>query len=346
MKTMWQRLVFLALAGCMTLFPAYAAPFLERQGDAVQRFEYVQPHMGTAFRIVLYAESETIARKASDAANARISHLDRILSDYKDDSELLRLCKQSGGPPVFVSAELFTVLEASQRLAEASGGAFDVTAGPVIQLWRRARRQRELPAEARLKTALDLVGFRHIHLDAKARTVRLLKPDMLLDLGGIAKGYAADEALRMLKEHRIQSALVAAGGDIVVSGPPPGAAGWTIGVAAFGPAPEKLPQLLLQGAAVSTSGDAEQFIEIAGIRFSHIVDPRTGQALTGRMGVTVVARHGIDSDGLATAVSVLGADKGLELVDRIDGAAALIMKPGPNGLERHASKRWKDVPAP
>jgi thiamine biosynthesis lipoprotein len=300
--------------------------------------------MGTEFRIVLHAATDTEAKKAAEAAFDRVAALDRILSDYKDDSELMRLCKQAGGSPVNVSEDLFTVLEASQELARKTDGAFDVTAAPVIRLWRRARRQHELPDEKRLAAARATVGFEKLKLEPKGRTAQLAKPGMLLDLGGIAKGYAADEAMKVLKQHGIASALVAAGGDIVVSAPPPGAKGWTIGILPLSTAPaDNSTKLLLRDAAASTSGDREQFVEIGGKRYSHIIDPRTGMALTGHASVTVVAQRGIDSDSLATAVSVLGPERGLALIDGIEGAASLIVRSHGDKTEQIESKRWKDV---
>jgi len=300
--------------------------------------------MGTQCRIVLYAVDEATAKQGSDAAFARIAELDRIMSDYKDDSELMQLCKQAGGPAVTVSDDLHRVLLASQQLAEKSGGAFDVTCGPLVRLWRRARRQRELPDEKRLAEARALVGWDKLIVHPQEKKIRLTKPGMLLDLGGIAKGYAADEALAELTKHGIASAMVACGGDIAVSAPPPGSEGWTIGVASFGPdATPKPIELLLKDAAVSTSGDAEQFVEIGGERYSHIIDPRSGMALKGRSGVTVVARRGMESDGLDTALSVLGPERGIKLIDEIEGAAALIVQWTETGQRRFESMRWKDV---
>jgi thiamine biosynthesis lipoprotein len=302
--------------------------------------------MGTTFRIVLYAPGEAPAKLASDAAFARIAELDQKLSDYKEDSELMRLCKQAGGPPVPVSTEVFAVLAESQQLSRRSTGAFDVTSGPVIRLWRRARRQRELPDEKRLTDACALVGFDKLLLDEKAHTVQLKKPGMLLDLGGIAKGYAADEAQVVLKKHGVASSLVAAGGDIVVTAPPPDAKGWTIGILPLeGSGQASTKQLVLHDAAVSTSGDLEQFVEIGGVRYSHIIDPRTGQAVTGRHSVTVVAKRGIASDSLATAVSVLGVEKGMALIEATDDAACLFVEASMRASSMHASKRWLTLQA-
>ena len=310
--------------------------------STLSRFEESQPHMGTMARIVVYARSYDAAAAATRAAFERIRELDTTLSDYQPESELNRLSHQSGGPPVKIGPDLFRVLSAAQNLAVRSNGAFDVTVGPVIRLWRRARRQRALPEADRLAAALDVTGFRWLTLDTKQQTAQLAKPGMLLDVGGIAKGFAADEALKTLKRAGIAQALVALGGDIAVSNPPPGKKGWSIEIASLNLAGSpKPPPLLLHNAAVSTSGDAEQFVEIGGIRYSHIIDPRTGKALTGRRSVTVVADHGIDSDALATAVSVLNPQEGLKLIDAMPGTAALIVADTNSAIQTWKSKRWK-----
>jgi thiamine biosynthesis lipoprotein len=310
--------------------------------SALSRFEESQPHMGTVARIVVYAPNAGAAAAATRSAFERIHELDNILSDYQTESELNRLSHQSGGPPVKVGADLFRVLSAAQSLAVRSDGAFDVTAAPVIRLWRRARRQRALPDSDRLAAALALTGFRWLTLDVKQQTAHLAKSGMLLDVGGIAKGYAADQALQALKRAGIDRALVALGGDIAVSDPPVGKKGWTVEIASLNlpGAPNPRP-LLLRNAAVSTSGDAEQFVELGGIRYSHIIDPRTGQALTGRRSVTVVAAKGIDSDALATAVSVMDPKQGLKLIDTLRKTSALIVVQTNSGIQTWKSKRWR-----
>ena len=189
--------------------------------------------------------------------------------------------------------------------------------------------------------ALERTGYQNLKLNITDSTAELKKAGMLLDLGGIAKGYAADEALKSLKECGIQRALVALGGDIAVSDAPPGKDGWTIEIATNGfPGLAKPKPLLLRQAAVSTSGDAEQYVEIGGIRYSHIIDPRTGKALTGRSSVTVIAPTATESDGLATAISVLGPDRGLELVESAPGVAALMIQETEQGVKMFTSRRW------
>ena len=197
-----------------------------------------------------------------------------------------------------------------------SGGAFDVTLGAVTRLWREARREHRLPDAAALRDALRHCGFRKLHLDTATRTLTVDDPALRLDVGGIAKGYAADEALSALTRSGIRSALVAVSGDLAFSDPPPGLRGWKID--AGGSVRE------LSNAAVSTSGDAEQHVDVDGRRYSHIIDPATGMGLTHSITATVIAPHGIDADGLATAVSILGSERGLALVRTRPGASAIL----------------------
>ena len=262
------------------------------------RFEFSEPHMGTIVRIVLHAPDEAIAKTAARRAFARIAELNRILSDYLEDSELMRLCKKSDGKPIAVSADLFNVLAASEEVSRSSDGAFDVTVGPVVRLWRHTRRTLELAKDADLKKALSVVDWHKVRLDPKTHTVQLLTPGILIDLGGIAKGYAADMALAVLSAAGLTRSMVAIGGDIACGDPPPGTRGWKVAVET--PAGKKGPTsfpLLLANRAVSTAGDANQFVTIAGKRYSHIVDPRTGMGLIGRRSVTIVACTGLLADG-------------------------------------------------
>jgi FAD:protein FMN transferase len=321
--------------------PSPAVSPVDRQ--TAHRFTFSEAHMGTIIRIVLYAPDATAADKASRAAFDRIAVLDNAMSDYKPDSELMRLCRAAGGPPEKVSEDLFQVLTAAQELAARSDGAFDVTVGPVVRLWRRARRRHELPDGNRLAQALALVGYRNLVLDPRQRTAQLLNPGMMLDLGGIAKGYAADEALNVLKRDGITSALVAAAGDIACSRPPPGREGWRIDIAASAPSSKSADKsaryLLLHDAAVSTSGDSEQHLDVGSQRYSHIINPATGMALSGRRRVTVVAPQGITADSYAVAVCVLGPERGLKLIDATEGTSALFVEESREGFQHFESRR-------
>lgn len=317
------------------------APATERQ-----LFEAVEPHMGTLVRIKLYAAGEEQANAGFRAAFNRIAQLDSELSDYKADSELNRICRTAVARPVEASADLFEVLAASQKLAAETGGAFDVTLGPVIRLWRQARKDNRLPSAAALREAARHSGYRKLHLNPAGRTVMLDEAGMQLDVGGIAKGYAADAALSALAQLGIGSALVAASGDLAFGDPPPGTGGWKIGVDSLDRPGGFTRVLELCNAAVSTSGDTEQHLDIAGIRYSHIIDPATGMGRTGSMAVTVVARRGVDADGLATVVSVLGPERGMAFIEKQPGVAALIAAGRDQMAQVVTSSRWARLACP
>lgn len=292
--------------------------------------------MGTLVRITLYAPTEEQARRGLDAAFRRIRELDEKLSDYRPDSELMRLCQHAGEGPVAVSPDLFQVIEAAQTIAARTDGAFDITLGPVIRVWREARREQRLPDASVLEDAKRRTGFRKLLLDHEKQAVELSEPGMQLDLGGIAKGYAADEALNALKSHGITRALVAVAGDISLGDPPPGKSGWRIGIETPGSQATPLNRILeLDNTAVSTSGDSEQHFELDGIRYSHIIDATEGRALIRSPSVTVVARRGIQADSLATAVSAMGVEEGLRFVEAHTEAAALaVWRAGGDTVER------------
>ena len=303
--------------------------------------------MGLPFRIVLYARERATADAAGAAAFQRIQQLNDSLSDYDPDSELSKLSRSSGsGQDVRVSDDLWRVLRRAQDLAERSGGAFDVTVGPCVSLWRKARREKKMPDAARLAEARRAVGYSHVRLNPQKQTAQLLGPDMRLDLGGIAKGYAVDEALKVLRRLGIQRALVAGGGDMAVGAPPPGAKGWRIELApldATNAPPARF--VLLSHAALATSGDLFQRLEIDGQRYSHIVDPRTGIGLTDHSLVTMLAPDGITADAVSKVVSVAGPDRGLSLLRRFPGVEAFVVR-RPGGIVEESSSpgfgRWTE----
>ena len=259
----------------------------------LQRYQASEPHMGTLAVITTYASSEEQAQQGFIAAFRRIHELDAIFSDYTSSSALSRVCEGSPAP-----AELLHVLGYAQALAEETKGAFDVTVGPVTKVWREARREKKLPEPEKVAQALLRSGYRSLRVEKDA--IRCDKAGMQLDAGGIAKGYAADEALAALRKSGIQRAMVALSGDIVAGDPPPGRDGWR--VQALGAV------LSLANQAVSTSGDEFQFLEAGGKRYSHIIDPRTGRALENSTPVSVVAATGMEADSLATAISVGGRE--------------------------------------
>lgn len=327
-------LVWLAV-GCHTNPPP--------PSPALNRYEYTQPQMGVPFRLVLYAETQGYADRAATDAFNRIRQLNDVLSDYEFDSELSRLSRSAGlGEAVPLSPDLLKVLTASQAMAQLSDGAFDITVGPAVSLWRKARRERRLPEAARLETARKAMGWQFLELDAARRTALLRQPGMRLDLGGIAKGYALDEALKTLASHGVRSALVSGGGDMVVSAPPPGKPGWRIELAPLdvtNAPPARF--VLLHHVALATSGDLFQRLEIDGRRYSHIVDPRTGIGLTDHSLVSVIAPDGMTADALSTAVSVLGPQRGTELIESMPDTAATISRQANERIELKDTSRLR-----
>jgi thiamine biosynthesis lipoprotein len=300
--------------------------------------------MGTLFTITLYSSNQAVAEAAADAAFHRIDALEDIMSDYQADSELMRLCDQPFGKPVLVSPDLFDVLQRAQKVSKLSDGAFDVTVGPYVRLWRFARKRKVLPTPAEVAEARAAVGWQKLQLDRDARAVTLLAPNMRLDLGGIGKGYAADQALLVLNDRGIDRALVAASGDIAIGNPPLGQAGWRIGIATLGTRTNQLSRtIVLHNAGISTSGDSEQFIEIGGVHYSHIVNPATGLGLTNRIQATIIGPNATTTDSLDTTVSILGVKRGLALADSLPGTAACIVT-GEDGQEQSfPSRRFKRV---
>jgi thiamine biosynthesis lipoprotein len=292
--------------------------------DSERRFQFSQVLMGVDARVEVYAPDESSARAAATAAMARIAELDAVMSDYRLDSESSRLCAQAGGPAVAVSEDLFRVGDLSLRLSRASGGAFDITAGPLVVLWREARRSGRLPEAAEIAWGLGRVGYGLVELDPDGRTIRLARAGMRLDFGGIGKGYAASEAAAVLRRAGRARFLVALAGDIVAGDPPPGRAGWSVEIER----PDgKRESILLANRAVSSSGDTQQFVEIDGVRYSHIVDPATGMGTTSRIGAVVTAESGAVADALATAVCILGPERGRALVARFPGATVQVFEP-------------------
>ena len=274
---------------------------------AAEKFSFERPLMGTKFSVVCYAESREVAEKAAAAAFLNAEEVNQVASDYLPESELSLLASRPVGKPIPISPLLYGLLDFSRRLAEATKGAFDPTLGPLTKLWRETRANRTLPDAEKLKAARASVGWQYFTLDPKSRTITLHRANMAFDLGGVAKGYAADLMLEALAEAGISQALITAGGDIRLGAAPPGREGWNVAIKTFDlSGNDKI--LTLSNAAVSTSGDLHQSVEIDGVNYSHILDPTTGLGLTRRIAASVIADNAKLSDALATAACVLGAD--------------------------------------
>jgi thiamine biosynthesis lipoprotein len=323
MLRLFSQFVFLVLVGTLGITHVSASGSVTPELQRFSRTEYL---MGVDFRIDLYARSEMEAGGAFKAAFSRIADLEQCMSNYRADSELSQLCTNATKTrSIKVSDELWEVLVFAKRISHLSNGAFDVTIGRATKLWRRARRQRELPTEQRLREELQFVGFEKLILNPLDQSVTIRTPGLLIDLGAIGKGYAADEAMRILEELGITRAVINASGDVRFGVAPPNSTGWPTGIGALS---DMGSPILLQPqsqGAVATSGDAFQFMEINGKRYSHILDPRTGMPVQVRSSVSVWAATGMMADAIASAVSVLGPRRGLRLVRKLDGVEALVI---------------------
>jgi thiamine biosynthesis lipoprotein len=308
--------------------PATPAPV-----PALARFEFHAIKFGSDFNVYLYAADRAKADAAAAAVFARVDALDPVLNDYVPDSEISRLSRLThDGPmtrPAPVGDDLYDVLRIAQAAAAATDGVFDVTVGPLVQNWRWSKRQQTLPSAERTAAAKAAVGWKLMALDpagppaaGQPHAVQLLTAKMRLDAGGLAGGYAADQALALLRRRGITRALIDSSGDLAVGDPPPGKAGWVVAVRDLTSPAKTAGYLEVANCGVSTSGDTYRFVEIDGIRYSHIVDPRTGLGLTRRVGVTTVAHDGVTADWLATTLSVLGPEKGIAFVDQYNKDAA------------------------
>lgn len=294
--------------------------------SAQKKFVFEQSKMGSPFTVTIFSIDSAKAADAAALAFHCADSLNQIFSDYIDSSELNRLNATSGqGRYVPVSAAMFDILQYSLEAAKKSDGDFDITMGPVIKLWRKARKEKKLPGSSLLKNTLNKVGYKYIHLDSVHQSAWLEKPGMQLDLGGIGKGYVAQAALNLIGAIGLHSVMVSAGGSIVVGDAPPGRDGWRIGVT-LPEEKEKIMSrlLLLKNTSVATSGDVYQHLDINGKRYSHIIDPATGLGLTTQRTVTIITKNGAVSDWLSTACSVLSIDKAFALIRQFKDAAILI----------------------
>ena len=276
------------------------------------KYEFSHPQMGTMFKIILYAKDSSSAILASQKAFLRLDQLNLILSDYREDSEINQLCRTAGsGQSIKVSDDLWGIMQASVKAAQLSQNNFDITIGPLVQLWRRMKRQKELPSTNQIDEARTKVGIEHIVSDAATQSILLKKQGMRIDFGGIGKGYAEDEMMKVLQAHGINAAIIEGGGNIVISDAPPvsDGKGWKVII--------NNKEYYLSNCGVSTSGDLYQFVEIDGLKYSHIVDPKTGIGVTVPRQLSIISADGTSSDWLSTALYLMKKKAGKKLARRM-----------------------------
>ena len=285
--------------------------------------------MGTFAHIIAVAADSKTANAGIEAAFGQLKRVDEVMSDYKNDSQLSRVNRDAFSKPVPVDDDLFEVLTLASEYSKQTSGAFDVTIGPVVGLWRKAGATGLVPTAAELAQARAKVGHQKLIFDEENKTVRFAVEGMLLDLGGIAKGYAIDLAVEAMQKVGAVGGLVDVGGDIRCFGQPSKTKDtWLVGLQNPDVEDELLLVLKLRDVTVATSGNYHRFALIDGKRYSHIINPQAGSSADELVSVSIVARTATAADALATAVSVLGREKGLELVDSMAETEAILVPAG------------------
>lgn len=331
MNTKISRIVIAVFAACL-IVALYLSVRSHRQVELDSGYRLV---MGTFVRAVVITKDSGTAKKCIDAALAEIHKVDELMSDYKSNSEISEVNSDGFKRAVHLSQSTYEVLQRSIKFSKLTDGAFDVTVGPLVDLFHSAEKKQVAPTKEQIARAKSKVGFEKLKLVDQNRTVKFAVEGMRLDLGGIAKGYAVDKAVEAMQTSGAIGGMIDIGGDIRCFGAPPeGRNHWIIGVQ--NPNLEKdttrhdiVLKLKLTNGAVATSGDYQQFVLIEGKRYSHIIDRKTGTSTEGLSSVTIIADNATDADALATAVSVMGAEKGLALTEKLPGTEAIVITSQP-----------------
>ena len=302
------------------------------------RFSFSEQKMGSPLNIIFYAQDSVIANKQARACFELIDSLNHIFSNYDSSSELTSINNNAGIAKNIASPLMWELIMQSKEAFIKSKGAYNIAMGPLTQLWRTARRLKQFPNQVQIKNKLLLCDFNKIQFNNQDHSIYLSAKGMQLDFGGIGKGYIAQKVVDYLKKEGVTASLVDAGGDIVFGDAPPDKKGWIVGVNQPEKTDDLLPEKLqLHNMSVATSGDVYQFIEHAGKKYSHIINPLTGYGVTSLRNVTVIANNGADADWLATACSILPINEAKRLALSLH-AELLITERVNNQLKRNNTK--------
>jgi thiamine biosynthesis lipoprotein ApbE len=308
----------------------------EGQGQELTLFKKAALSMGTLFEISAYVANKYKAEKAFNDVFKEINRLDYLMSNYKEESELSEINKNAASGPTTCDNELAYVIEQSLQYSDITDGAFDITIGPLMKKWGFFKEQGRILGKEELKSVLESVSYKNIIIGETVKKSLFRDPSVVktisfkhsgtqIDLGGIGKGYAVDMAARVLKGNGINSALMNFAGNIYAYGTPPGKDSWVIGLQHPRKSEGLLGSFEIRDKAVSTSGDYEKFFTIDGERYSHIIDPRTGNPVKDIVSVTIVADNATRADALSTGVFVLGLDKGMALIEKLSDVEGIII---------------------
>jgi FAD:protein FMN transferase len=273
----------------------------------LQHYEATRLSMACVYAIEAYGPDADLLAVAVSEALDEVDRIDRLMSHYKPDSPLSRINRDAARTAIKVDAELFDFIADAMRYTRQSDGAFDITVGPLMKAWGFFGGEGHMPTDAELDEARRHVGAAHVTLNAAARTIRFDQPGVELDLGGIAKGYAVDRAATRLKARGVGAALISAGGSTIYGiGAPPDADAWEVAIQDPVDARRTARRVRLENRALSVAGRSEKEFEVGGVRYSHIMDPRTGRPVQGILSVAVLAPSGTMGDALDDALFVLG----------------------------------------
>jgi FAD:protein FMN transferase len=278
--------------------------------------------MGTAIRVELWSDDPTVGATAIAAVMAEMHRIDRAMSPYKSESELSRINRDAAVRPVPVSDEMYRLLERAIEFADLSCGAFDITYASAGHLYDY--RQGTRPDDVALARAVAAIGYQNLILDRAARTIRFARDGVRIDLGGFAKGHAVDNGAAILRRRGIEHAIVTAGGDSHILGDRRGRP-WTIAIRDPRVPGQVVAVLPLESVAISTSGDYERYFEQDGVRFHHVIDPKTGRSACTVRSVTILAADGLTTEGLSKAVFVMGLEGGMRLIESLSGVDAVVV---------------------
>ena len=302
------------------ILPLMVHPY---SSQAANLYKYPQVSMGTFVEITLIGSSEESTRKAAFQAFQEIKRIEQLMSPWIESSDVSRINQSAGKEWVKVSPETFMVIKTANEISGLSEGRFDITVGPLTQLWRMAREKGVPPSAEELRQKLDLVNFRNVMIEEEGK-VFLKKREMAIDLGGIAKGYAVDRAFELLNSLGYKYLIVNAGGDLRTGGlklDQP----WSIGIQDPRASQKMMAMMSVSDAAIATSGDYEKFFMYQGKRYHHIFNPKDGLPPEECQSVTLLCKEGMVADALATAVFVLGPEKGYSLCQKLEGVDCLIV---------------------
>src|SRR5215831_16467977 len=289
------------------------------------------------YMIVVYGRDLARLREAAAAALDEVDRIDRLMSNYKNDSELSRVNREAAERAIKVDPELFDFIAECLRYSRESDGAFDITVGPLMKAWGFFRGEGRAPGEAELAEARNRVGYQHVILNQKDGTIFFDKAGVELDLGGIAKGYAVDRAVAVLKQHGVTSALVNSGGSTIYAlGAPPGRPAWEVEVQDPVERDKIATTVRLKDQSLSVSGSYEKFFELDGVRYSHVMDPRTGRPVQGVLSVAVITGDGTSGDALDNVFYALGVERSRAWLKKFSANEVIFFLP-------ESGKRWKMV---